>query len=297
MLEWYPSYISISACGTMKAFISLDQSCYKVDSLIYYKVVMNMRIGLQLYTVRDATETDFIGTLERVAEMGYEGVEFAGYGGLTPEEMKSALDRLGLKAAGSHVGLDQLVNNLDMHIEMNKAVGNHLINCPWIPANRYESREALAETARLLEEASQQLAAHGMKLGYHNHDFEFTNKIDGLTVQEQLFAALTPEQLQCELDACWVQYSGNDPIEWIGKFAGRLPIVHLKDLARTEDGKPLTVELGKGELDLRGVAAAAKAAGTEWLIVEQDVTQRDSIVSVEASMQWVKAHIQDLLSD
>lgn len=254
-----------------------------------------MRIGLQLYTVREELEKDFIGTLERLAQMGYQGVEFAGYGGLTPQEMKSLLERLGLVAVGSHVGWDQLVNHLDEHIEMNRAIGNDKLICPFLEQERYSTVEALAETIDMLKQAVERLAAHGMKLGYHNHDFEFTTKHDGVTVEEMILSAFPEDQLFSELDVCWVQYSGNDPIEWINKLTGRLPVIHLKDLDRTEDGKPLTVELGKGELPLRAVAEAAQAAGAEWLLVEQDETQRDALVSVEASLAWAKANLQGII--
>lgn len=254
-----------------------------------------MRIGLQLYTVREAMEKDYVGTLEQLANMGYQGVEFAGYGGLSPEEMKALLDRLGLTAVGSHVSLDQLVNHLDEHIAMNKTVDNDKLICPFLEQERYSTVEALAETIELLKQAADRLAAHGMKLGYHNHEFEFTTKHDGKTVEEIILSSLSEDQLFCELDVCWVQFSGNDPVEWVNKLAGRLPLVHLKDLDRTEDGKPLTVELGKGELPLRAVAEAAQAAGAEWLLVEQDFTQRDALVSVEASLAWAKEHLQGII--
>lgn len=254
-----------------------------------------MQIGLQLYSVRDAAAKDFIGTLKRIAEMGYEGVEFAGYGGLTPEEMKTTLTELGLQVAGSHVSIEELTNNLDAHIEMSKAVGNTFIACPWLSKESYESLEAIRATAEQFKQAAERLAAHGIQLGYHNHDFEFTTIIEGKTVEEQLFDILPAELLQCELDTCWVQFAGQDPIEWIHRFDDRLPAIHLKDLGREEDGTPITLELGKGELDLVAVANAAKQAGAKWIIVEQDQTQRDSMASVEASLRWAKTNLHGLI--
>lgn len=250
-------------------------------------------MGLQLYTVREKLEKDFVGTLEMVARMGFQGVEFAGYGGLSPQEMKTLLERLGLVAVGSHVGLNQLVHHLDDHIEMNLAIGNDRLICPFLEQERYSTAEALAETISLLKQAAERLAAHGMKLGYHNHAFEFTTMHDGVTVEEIILSSLPEDQLFCELDVCWVQYSGHHPIEWINKLEARVPILHYKDLDRTVEG--LTVELGKGELPLRAIAESAQAAGTEWLLVEQDVTQRDALVSVEASLQWAKANLQGII--
>lgn len=251
-----------------------------------------MRIGLQLYTVRDEMEKDFVGTLEKVAAMGYEGVEFAGYGGLTPEELSATLSRLNLKAVGSHIGLDQLTNHLDEQIEMNKAIGNKYLVCPWIAKEQYETMEALKKTVSSLTEAAERVQPHGMKIGYHNHAFELEHEVDGKTVLEQIFE-LAPNVVT-ELDVCWVQYSGHDPLAWIDRYQGRLPFVHFKDLAIAEDGSPITVELGKGTLDLASVVKKAQAAGAEWLIVEQDVTQRGSLESVEASLKWIKEHLKDL---
>ncbi|SMG56381.1 sugar phosphate isomerase/epimerase family protein [Paenibacillus aquistagni] len=251
-----------------------------------------MRIGLQLYTVRDEMEKDFVGTLEKVAAMGYEGVEFAGYGGLTPAELSSTLKRLNLKAVGSHIGLDQLMNHLDEQVDMNKAIGNEYLVCPWIAKEQYETKEALAKTVSLLTDAAARVQQHGMKIGYHNHAFELEHEVDGKTVLEQIFE-LAP-QVVTELDVCWVQYSGHDPLAWIERYQGRLPFVHFKDLAIAEDGSPVTMELGKGTLDLVSVAQTAKAAGAEWLIVEQDFTQRGSLESVEASLQWIKDNLKDL---
>lgn len=251
-----------------------------------------MRIGLQLYTVRDEMEKDFIGTLEKVAAMGYEGVEFAGYGGLKPEELSSTMSRLGLKTVGSHVGLDQLSNHLEEQVEMNKAIGNEYLICPWIAKEQYESMEALTKTVSALNEAVERVEPHGMKIGYHNHAFELENQVEGKTVLEQIFNQ-APEVIT-ELDVCWVQYSGQDPLAWIERYEGRIPFIHFKDLAIAEDGSPITVELGKGTLDLVSIAKKAKEAGAEWLIVEQDVTQRGSLESVEASLQWIKENLNEL---
>ncbi|MDK8183689.1 sugar phosphate isomerase/epimerase [Paenibacillus sp. UMB4589-SE434] len=253
-----------------------------------------MRIGLQLYTVRDETERDFVGTLERIADMGYEGVELAGYGGLSPDEMKNTLSRLGLAAVGSHISLEQLTDNLDEHIKMNLAIGSSYLICPWLPKEQYDSLEALDVTMGKLKQAAERLQSYGLRLGYHNHDFEFTTMVEGKTVFERIFDALPASLLIQELDVCWVQYSGNKPVEWMEKYAERLPLVHFKDLARTPEGAPITVELGKGELDLTAIAKAASNIGAEWLIVEQDVTQRGSLESVEASLGWITANLKGL---
>lgn len=250
-----------------------------------------MKIGVQLYTVRDEAERNFIGTLEKIAEMGYEGVEFAGYGGLKPQELADALKRLNLVATGSHVSIEQLVDHLDEQIEMSRAIGNRYMACPGIQESRYNSLEALMHTAEQLANASDRLAEHGIKLGYHNHDFEFTRKLGNDTVFDTLFRLAPAEKLFTELDVCWVQYAGYDPLSVIASYKGRIPLIHYKDLRRDDQGRPLTVELGEGELDLVSIAGASKEAGAEWLIVEQDECQRPSLESIRNSRQWIKNNL------
>nr|WP_272595732.1 sugar phosphate isomerase/epimerase [Paenibacillus apiarius] len=250
-----------------------------------------VKIGLQLYTVRDETAKDFAGTLEKVAAMGYDGVEFAGYGGLQPQELAVTLERLNLQAAGSHVSIEQLIDHLDEQIEMNAAIGNRHVICPGLGESRYNTLAALQETAAHFARAAERLAEHGIKLGYHNHDFEFTTKLGEQTMFDTLFQQLPAEKLFTELDVCWVQYGGYDPLSVIAQYTGRIPLVHFKDLKRTEEGKPLTVELGLGELDLMAIAQASRDAGAEWLIVEQDECQRPSLDSVKNSRQWIKNNL------
>nr|WP_152523787.1 sugar phosphate isomerase/epimerase [Paenibacillus alvei] len=250
-----------------------------------------LKIGVQLYTLRDDMQKDFIGTLEQVAAMGYEGVEFAGYGGLAPEKLAGELKRLNLKAAGSHVSIEQLTEHLDEQIEMNLAIGNRNIICPGIPKLHEANEDILEESVRTLAAVAERLAAHGIKLGYHNHGYEFEAKIGQETVFELLFSKIPEDKLFTELDVCWVKHGGYNPLEVIAQYSGRVPFVHYKDLKYDADGKPMTMELGQGELDLVGVAQAAREAGTEWLIVEQDECQRAPLDSVRGSRQWIKDNL------
>ncbi|UHA74412.1 sugar phosphate isomerase/epimerase family protein [Paenibacillus sp. 481] len=250
-----------------------------------------MQIGLQLYTIREVMQQDFAGTLEKVAALGYAGVEFAGYGGLTPDEMHALLNRLQLTAAGSHVAIEQLNDNLNEHIEMSLAIGNRYLICPWLAEERYNTLSALEHTAEQLTTAAEQLAQHDLQLVYHNHGFEFTTTLEGLTVYDRLLTMVPSTALAVELDVCWVQYAGLEPIEVMSRYQNRMPLLHFKDLQRIPDGEPLTVELGLGELKLVSIAQAARQMGVEWLIVEQDQCQRDPLESVAANIAWVKANL------
>ncbi|MFC0215958.1 sugar phosphate isomerase/epimerase family protein [Paenibacillus chartarius] len=246
-----------------------------------------MGIALQLYTLRNETATDFAGTLRRVAEIGYEGVEFAGYGGLAPQELKALLAELNLKAVGSHVSLARLKDNLDEEIEMNLAIGNKYVICPYlVEADRQEP--GLHATLEVFKEAAEKLAQHGIQFGYHNHAFELEEKVGDKLLFDHIFAELPADKAVVEMDVCWVTVGGQDPVAYIGKYAGRLPLLHLKDIRKDDEGKIQTVELGQGDVDLPAVIEAAGNAGTEWLVVEQDHCQNPPIESVTNSMGWLK---------
>ncbi|WP_018757152.1 TIM barrel protein [Paenibacillus terrigena] len=249
-----------------------------------------MKIGLQLYTLREETSRDFVGTLRKVAEIGYEGVEFAGYGGMAAEELKALLDELNLVSIGAHVGLDRLRNHLEEEIAFHKVLGTEYIACPYLSAEERGSLSSLMEITKIFKDATRKCAEHGLQFGYHNHDFEFTEQIGTKTVFDSIFELTAPAPMFVELDACWVHHAGFDPSEYMMKYAGRVPLVHLKDLVTNEDGSAKTVILGTGEMELDEVIATAKLTGVEWLIVEQDMCQIDPIESVTQSMQWARAH-------
>lgn len=245
-------------------------------------------IGLQMYTLRNETAQDFKGTLAKVAELGYEGVEFAGYGGLDASELRAELDRLGLRALASHVSLDRMLEAGEEEIEYNKTIGSRYIVVPWIGEERYADEAALAETCKSLERIARLCAEKGIGFGYHNHSFELERKFGGKMMLDIIYDSVSPELLKVELDTCWVHNAGVDPASYIRQYSGRIPLVHLKDMTKT-DGKANTVELGRGEVDLKAIANAAREAGAEWLIVEQDHCQNPPLESIATSMDWLKS--------
>jgi len=238
-------------------------------------------VALQLYTVRDETAKDFLGTLEKVAQIGYEGVEFAGTGGLSPSELKKALNDPGLKPAGSHVGIDQLKGNLDAVIEYNLEIGNKYVVCPYMPEEMRGSASQWREAAETLSEIGAKCREKGLILCYHNHAFEF-QKFDGKYGFDILYESSDPECLKAEIDTFWVKFGGGDPAEYIRKLAGRCPLIHLKDMG--EDGKTF-MEVGEGIMDFQAIFDASEKGGVEWYIVEQDVCQRPSLESARISFE------------
>ncbi|GGG63790.1 sugar phosphate isomerase/epimerase family protein [Paenibacillus radicis (ex Gao et al. 2016)] len=243
-------------------------------------------IGLQLYTLRDATSEDFEGTLRKVAALGYEGVEFAGYGDIEAEKMRDLLEELGLKAIGSHVGLHLLEERIDEEIAYLKTIGAKYASIPWLNEDQ-RSAEAWATHFVKFEEYGKRFRDAGIQLLYHNHDFEFEVSIDGQFVFDALYERIGSDLLKVEMDIGWVQYAGQDPLEYIAKYAGKLPLLHLKDYRKTEQGID-TVELGRGELPLLPIIDKASVSGVEWIIVEQDNCANPPLEAVAESIQWLK---------
>jgi len=251
--------------------------------------VSRLSIGLQMYTLRNETANDFLGTLRRVAEIGYEGVELAGYGGLGASELRAELDKLGLRALGSHVSLARMSEAAEEEIEYNLTIGSKYIIVPWIGEDSYATEAALIETCGKLASIAEKCKAKGIGFAYHNHSFELERTFDGKTMLDVIFDSVSADLLKVELDTCWVHNANHDPIAYIRKYSGRLPLVHLKDMVRTESG-PKTVELGRGEVDLTAIAQASKEAGAEWLVVEQDFCENPPLESVATSIAWLKAN-------
>jgi sugar phosphate isomerase/epimerase len=237
------------------------------------------KVALELYTVRDETARDFAGTIRRVAALGYPAVEFAGYGDLNAGEMRALLDETGLRAAATHVGLAALDADVDREIAYCLAIGcSHLV-LPWLPPEQ-RSPESFAALAPRLDEFGRRCQASGIRFGYHNHDFEFVLQ-DGVTLLERLLDSTAPDLVGLELDVYWAAYAGSDPIALLGKYAGRVPVVHLKDMGADRR----FAEVGDGTLDIQAICTAAVNNGAEWLVVEHDAPTMPSLESAKRSLE------------
>ena len=238
-------------------------------------------IGLQLYSLRDETPKDFRGTVEKVAKMGYKGVEFAGYGGLKPSELAQLLRDNGLEVYGTHFGaLPKTPAELDAEIEMNLAIGNKYLVCPWQDMKTHDDALRFAE---VMNETAAKLAPHGLRLGYHNHAHEFV--VDGGEILMETLLTHAPNVF-AEFDVFWVAYAGYDPVRFIRKYAGRQPLMHLKELG---PDRKANVECGTGVLDFASIITAGLAAGTEHFIVEQEEYTLPPLASCEVSLRTLLA--------
>ncbi|MCM0650849.1 sugar phosphate isomerase/epimerase [Clostridium swellfunianum] len=240
---------------------------------------MNIPVALQLYTLRSELEKDFIGTLKKVADLGYKGVEFAGFGGFSALELKSYLDAFGLKPAGAHIGIEQLTGNLDQVIDYNLQLGNKYIVCPWAS---FEGKEDYLKMAELLKEVGTKLKNSGLQLCYHNHAHEL-EKFEGEYGLDIIYNKVPAELLKAEIDTYWVTYAGLNPVEYIKKYADRIPLLHIKDMENSENRE--FAEIGTGTIDIKAIAKQSEKNETEWLIVEQDVCKREPLESVRISLE------------
>jgi sugar phosphate isomerase/epimerase len=248
--------------------------------------VGHWKTGLQLYTLREETGRDFKGTLEEVARLGYEGVEFAGYGGIPADEMKSLLGQLGLTAIASHVSLQRLRDGLEEEIAYNRTIGSGYIIVPYLSEELRKDEPSWQAIFAELEELGKQIRQAGIGFGYHNHEFEFQAVVKGQSAFDAMLAA-TSENVSIELDTCWVQVADEDPLAYIRRLQGRMPLIHLKDYGDVDEGKKDTVELGAGEIMLEKIVREAENAEVEWIIIEQDRTRKPALDSVRISIEWL----------
>lgn len=246
------------------------------------------KIGLQLYSVKDETGKDFMGTLEKVAEIGYRNVEFAGFFNTPADVLKDTLDRLSLTAISSHVGKDLLVNDLDNVIAYHKTIGVKYIVLPW---SKTDTPEDVNDTAALLNNIAPRIHEAGMELAYHNHYHEF-NKLDGKYVMDILLELTEKSGVYPQFDVFWIQYSGIDPIDYITKYSGRCKTVHLKDMKAS--GEKQNTEVGNGVIDMKGIILKGLDAGAEYFIVEQETFDKPSLESCRISFNNLKAMAEQM---
>ncbi|MCM8901724.1 sugar phosphate isomerase/epimerase [Caldicoprobacter algeriensis] len=242
---------------------------------------VKMPIALQLYTLRSEAEKDFIGTLKKVAELGYKGVEFAGYGGLPADELRDALREFNLVPVNSHVAIERLEKDLDGEISYALGIGLKDITVPYLAENRRNSKEAWIAVARQLQDMGKRIKEAGLNLHYHNHAFEF-QKFDGKYGLDILIDNTDADVVKLEVDTFWVQYAGVDPVDYLKGLSGRVTMVHLKDMIKGQE--PPFAEVGEGCIDIAGIIRISREIGVQWGIVEQDVCQRPPLESVKLSI-------------
>ncbi len=239
-------------------------------------------IAVQLYTLRSLLNdpAQLGDVLGRLREIGYETVEVAGLGPRTIDRFGEELARAGMNACALHAGLDRLTRDFDAVVEEGTRWRCEYVVVPSIPES-YRSTDGYRRFAAEIAAVAIRLREHGLRLAYHNHAFEL-ERYDGQTGLETIFASARPDALEAELDTYWLQFGGANPARWIRRFKGRVPLVHLKDMA-IRQGDPVDAEIGEGNLDWVEILSACRDAGTRWLVVEQDDPRRDPLEAVAIS--------------
>ena len=246
-------------------------------------------LAVQMYTLRNLTREDMAGVLREVAAMGYEGVELAGYGNLTANEVQRIVQELELQVVASHASLDVLQNDLQTVMKDSRLLGNQFVICPYLPEELRGSADNYRNVARILNDVGARLHEEaGLQLCYHNHAFEFEDRYDEGYGFDLLYENSEPRYVQAEIDTYWVQKGGENPAEYIRKYSGRAPLIHLKDMA--QDGS--FAEVGTGSLDWPAILHAADAGGAVAYIVEQDVCPGNPLDSVRLSLNNLKKMLQ-----
>ena len=222
-------------------------------------------VGLQLYSLRAQLPTDVQGTIAKVAKAGYKEVETYGYSlkdkywGLDPKAFKDLLNANGLTAPSGHYGMDKFLgtgeaDELKSYIEAANIIGSSYIVVPYLGDALRKNEDDWKKIAVRLNEASAICKAAGLKLGYHNHNFEFT-KIGATTGYDILLKGTDPDAVQFEMDLYWVVRSGNDPVKLFTEYPGRFPMWHVKDMDKVDN--TINTEVGTGTIDFKTLNCGA----------------------------------------
>jgi sugar phosphate isomerase/epimerase len=242
---------------------------------------MTCPIALQLYTLRDLLAQDYEGTLRKVADMGYLGVETANMFGGTPASAAKLFGELGLTVTSAHSMLP-LGEQKQEIIDTMGALNCKRLILPSQPTELFQSMDGIRNVCDSLNEASAIANAHGVQVGYHNHWFEY-ERVEERIPAEVMLEFLSPEVF-LEVDVYWVQTAGRSPVDVVRRLGSRAPLLHIKD-GPCQLEAPMTA-LGEGVVDIPGVVAAGDGS-TEWLVVELDQCATDMLEAVYKSYQYL----------
>ncbi len=268
---------------------------------------MSLSIAVQVYSVRDFALQDFRKTLEEIKKMGYDGVEFAGFGPYDPTDVKRWCEELELTPISAHVPYYEILSNPEGVLSTYANIGCKYVAIPYLTPECRPGTDGFADVVKNAESFGKVAKALGMTLLYHNHDFEF-EKVGDEYALDMLYRTVPADLLQTELDTCWVNVGGENPANYIRKYSGRSPVVHLKDFVggksenmyepigiESEEKKAEAVQfefrpVGYGRQDFPEIIKASKEAGAEWVVVEQDAPSMglNSMECIQKSIEYLK---------
>jgi len=250
-----------------------------------------LKIGIQLYSLRGEMEKDVEKTLERVAEMGFEFVEFAGYFGKSAEELRSILDKYGLEGASVHQGFDfnTTEEEYKRQISFLKTLGVKLWGVPCVDKSNFIPYEPLRALTQGFNTLGTYLKRSGIELCYHNHDFEL-EKYNGKSHLDRAFDTFDRCLVSPEFDVCWLNYGGADPVEYVKKHGYYSKIIHLQDY-KIEDEKIKFMPLGEGVVDFPAIIRAINDSNIEYLVYEKDEWYDDALEDAAKSIKYIRSLI------
>jgi sugar phosphate isomerase/epimerase len=242
------------------------------------------QIALQLYTVRGPAADDLAGTLRAVAAAGYRAVELAGLPETPPRELARLLDEAGLRVVASHESIERLREDVTGVADRLAEVGCRRAIVPWMPEEDRRSADDVRRFAAELGGFASTLAERGVRIGYHNHAFEF-EPLDGVTVWDALRAEL-PREIELELDVYWAAVGGRDPVAEIRANPERIRLLHMKDMAA--GAEPHDAPAGDGILPFPEIVEAARSTGVDWFVAEQD-EPADAIADIGRALRYLES--------
>ena len=280
----------LAQAGLASAAMVLGPKLLKAESL--------HKPGLQLYTLRDQLPADVKGVIAKVAKAGYKEVETFGYDlgtssywGLNAKDFSKLLKDHGLSSPSGHYGIDSFfgkgdTSELKKYIEVANTLGQTYVVVPSLNGEFIKTVDECKAVAAKLNKAADICKASGLKLGYHNHNFEWKPLGGGATFYDTILAETDPKLVHMEMDIFWVVRAGQDPIKILDKHRGRYALVHIKD--RDKTNTDINTEIGKGSIDFKTIIPKARAAGVSHFLVEQEnFINIDPYVSITESANYL----------
>jgi len=245
-------------------------------------------IAAQMYTLRQFTRTptEIASTMKKVKALGYDAVQLSALGSIRVKELNKILLGEGLTVCATHASYEQMRDEPQAIIDEHQLLGCQHAAIGGMP-KEYRSEKGFSKFAKEASKVAHRLKEGGLTFSYHNHSFELES-FGGRTGLLILFEESDPSVFNFEIDTYWIQHGGADPAAWIRKVRGRIPLVHLKDMAIL-NGEQVMAEVGEGNLNWPEILKACKDSGVNWYLVEQDVCQRDPFESLGISLRNLKA--------
>jgi len=252
-------------------------------------------LGLQIFTLRDAMkdEAGVAESFKKMKALGYDEGQTAGWYGLTVKRYAELAKDAGVSICGTHCGFNDLVADADKAMEDHDLLGTKNIGIGGMPKEVLESLDTLKKFVEDFNVFAEKISKYGFKFTYHNHSFEFS-KLGGERIMDVLVDGLDPKTTSFVLDTYWLQHGGVCVTEWMKKLAGRIDILHLKDMGvridpNTRGAVPYITEVGNGNINFDAVVDLAAEIGVKHYVVEQDICPGDPFDSIKQSAEYIKA--------